>query len=114
MTGLTIGDQSKKGHQTKARKFSDKIVVCLLLMLNSIILPIAHAPKLTFSPACPFNPWDQSQQTQWHAKRCEGMGETQEREEPVLFMKTVQSMQHPGIMKKGMVTELRRPTTCIS
>lgn len=43
-----------------------------------------HAPKLTFSPACPFKPWDQSQQTQSHAKRCEGMRETQKREEPVL------------------------------
>lgn len=41
-------------------------------------------PKLTFSPACPFKPWDQSQQTQSHAKRCEGRRETQKREELVL------------------------------
>lgn len=45
---------------------------------------MAHAPKLTLTPACPFKPWDQSQQTQSHAKECEGGRETQEREEPLL------------------------------
>lgn len=45
---------------------------------------MTHHPKLTFSPACPFTPWDQSQQTQLHARRCEGERDTREKEEPVL------------------------------
>lgn len=45
---------------------------------------MAHAPKLTFSPACPFKPWDQSQQTHRMQKGCEEERDTREREEPVL------------------------------
>lgn len=41
-------------------------------------------PKLTFAPACPFTPWDQSQQKQLHAKRCEGEMDTGEKKKPVL------------------------------
>lgn len=54
------------------------------LFFLSVIMQMAHDPKLTFSPACPFTPWDQSQQTQSHAKRCEGERDTREKEEPVL------------------------------
>lgn len=53
-------------------------------------------PTLTFSPACPFKPWHQSQQTQSHAKRCEGEGDTErERGTSVRDMERVQGMQHP-------------------
>lgn len=41
-------------------------------------------PKLTFGPACPFTPWDQSQQKQLHANRCEGEMGTGEKKRPLL------------------------------
>lgn len=64
---------------------------------------MACVPKLTFSPACPFKPWDQTQQTQSHASRCVEGGETQEGREKarergrgtsVRYMERVRDMQH--------------------
>lgn len=56
-------------------------------MLSSyfnVIMQMTHDPKLTFAPACPFTPWDQSQQKQLHAKKCEGEMDTGEKRKPVL------------------------------
>lgn len=55
-------------------------------------------PKLTFDPAAPFTPWDQSQQKQLHARRCEGekMG-TGEKKRPGLERHIGTGvMQQPG------------------
>lgn len=69
---------------SKARKQSDKVAICPSLVKIFYMMQV-HTPKLTLSPACPFKPWDQSQQTQSHASRSEGgVGDTGEREEPVL------------------------------
>lgn len=59
----------------------EKVSVCIgscLIVIFSVFIQMTHHPKLTFSPACPFTPWDQSQQTQLHAKSVKGR-ETQER-----------------------------------
>lgn len=76
---------------------------------------MAHAPKLTFSPACPFKPWDQSQQTQSHAKRCKEERDTREREDSVL--ETWRGFGACSILRTSdgeVVKELREATVCVS
>lgn len=68
---------------------------------------MACGPKLTFSPACPFKPWDQTQQTQSHASRCVEGGETQgERERERGRGTSVRYMERVHAASLGLVTEV--------
>lgn len=59
-------------------------------------------PKLTFGPACPFTPWDQSQQKQLHANRCEGEMGTGEKKRPLLTRQVgTGGVQQPGSSHRG-------------